>query len=106
MKVTGTKQTQVEVELSDAAVATIVTSGLTLELTMNGVWYSFLKQCKLNKASYLENGMWKYDYEVRGGSHGWDDTESQRKATNAETTFVELYQQMKEAHTMLTLTNK
>lgn len=104
MRVQGTKSETIDVEITDSTVTNIVTSGLDLGLTLRGVWQSFLKQQKLqNPGNYLKDGKWQYEYEVRGGSHGWDDIKIVRDATDAEIAFVELYDQLVQARLLLEL---
>lgn len=94
LNATQVKKKKVEVYVSEQDVKMLVESGLIDIDTMRvGVRKQFLTAIGLSddyERIYInKNGEWEHSWEVRGGSHGWDDEEVIRPATENEKIFEE-----------------
>lgn len=101
MKVIATQRQDIEVELCDNTVADIVKSGVNIDELLQGIKVSFMNQQNLRPGYYLSDGYWHNDEELGYGSHSWTSTDRIRKATAAEISFMESFDELDRSYLAL-----
>ena len=87
LRATQTERVTVEVNSGELLHAFTQDKGISAREALGALRQKLCNSFKLPQEEYCsinEAGTWQYDYEVRGGSHGWDDTKVLREATSNE----------------------